>query len=117
MYKIALVILGIDIVVILNIYLTMPKPFLPRMPTSIASNVAFFAASHFAQELAEEADTWGTTEELVCRLKNSDRKFGFGKFVGTDGGIHVGIEREPFVQALDLSRGLRRRSKWKFWQS
>lgn len=112
MYKIAVVVLCIDIVVVLNIYLRMPNPFLPRMPTNIASNVAFFAASHFAQELAEEADTCSTPEELVGRLKKGDRRFGFGKFVGTDGGIHIGIEREPFVYSLGDSRGTRRRSRW-----
>jgi Protein of unknown function (DUF3433) len=116
MYKIALAILCIDILVVLNIYLRMRKPFLPRMPTSIASNVAFFAASHFAQELAEEAETCTRPEEVVSRLKKADMRFGFGKFVGTDGGIHVGIEREPFVQALGSSRGIRSRSRWKFWQ-
>lgn len=114
MYKIALVILGIDLVVVLNIYLRMPKPFLPRMPTSIASNVAFFAASRFAQELAEMADTCATPEELIRYLKDRDRKIGFGRFIGTDGRAHIGIERAPFVQPLDDVEGFRRRSKWKF---
>ena len=117
MYKIALVILCIDILVILNIYLRMPKPFLPRMPTSIASNVAFFAASHFAHELAEEAETCTAPEELVDRLKNTDRRFGFGKFIGTDGQVHTGIEREPFVHLLRNSEVTRRRFMWKLWQS
>jgi hypothetical protein len=116
MYKIALVILCIDIVVVLNIYLRMPKPFLPRMPTNIASIVSFFAASYFAQELAEEARTCGTPEELVGRLKTSDQRFGFGNFVGTDGGFHVGIEREPFVHSLDDGQGTRRRRQ-KFLQA
>jgi hypothetical protein len=109
MYKIALVILCVDIVVILNIYVRMPKPFLPRMPTNIASIVSFFAASYFAQELAEEAQTCETAEELVGRLRNSDQRFGFGNFVGTDGRCHVGIEREPFVHSLNDSQGTRRR--------
>jgi hypothetical protein len=109
MYKIALVILCIDIIVVLNIYLRMPKPFLPRMPTSIASTVAFFAASYFAQELAEEASTCRTPEGLVGRLKNSDQNFGFGNFIGTDGGVHVGIEREPLVHPLSDSQGRKRR--------
>lgn len=116
MYKIALVILCIDILVILNNYLRMPKPFLPRMPTSIASNVAFFAASHFAHELAEEAETRTAPEELVDRLKNTERSFGFGKFIGTDGQVHTGIERAPFVHLLDNIQNARRRSRWKLWQ-
>jgi hypothetical protein len=117
MYKIALAILCINLAVILNFYLRMPKPFLPRMPTSIASNVAFFAASRFAEELAEEAGTCTTPEELVRHMKKGDKRFGFGRFLGTDGGVHIGIERDPFVQPLDLSGGLRRRSKWSFWRS
>lgn len=117
MYKIALAILCIDVVVILYFYLRMGKPFLARMPTSIASNVAFFAASRFAGELAEEAETHSPPEEVVRRIMNGDRKFGFGRFLGTDGGVHVGIEREPFVQPLNLAQGLRRRAKWNFWRS
>jgi hypothetical protein len=109
MYKIALVILCIDIVVVLNINVRMPKPFLPRMPTNIASFISFFAASYFAQELAEEARTCETPEELVGRLRNSDQRFGFGNFVGTDGRCHVGIEREPLVHSLNDSQGTRRR--------
>lgn len=115
MYKIAILILCIDIVVLLNIYLRMPKPFLPRMPTSIANNVAFFAASHFARELAEEAEAGATPEETVRRLKKSGKRFGFGKFVGTDGAVHVGIEREPFVYPLGNIRTRRLQSRWKFW--
>ena len=109
MYKIALVILCIDIVVVLNFYMRMPKPFLPRIPTNIASIVSLFAASYFAQELAEEARTCRTPEELVGRMNNSDQKFGFGNFVGTDGEFHVGIEREPFLHSLLNSQGTRRR--------
>lgn len=116
MYKIALTILCIDIVVILNIYARMPKPFLPRMPTSLASYIAYFAASHFAQELAEEANTCTTPEKLVHRLRDSDRTFGFGKFIGTDGGVHIGIEREPLVHPLINHASTTRRLKWKFWQ-
>jgi len=109
MYKIALVILCIDIVVVLNFYMRMPKPFLPRIPTNIASIVSLFAASYFAQELAEEARTCRTPEELVGRMNNSDQKFGFGNFVGTDGEFHVGIEREPFLHSLLNRQGTRRR--------
>ncbi|KAF7505916.1 hypothetical protein GJ744_012451 [Endocarpon pusillum] len=117
MYKIAVVILCIDIVIILNIYLRIPKPFLPRMPTSIANNVAFFAASQFAQELGEDTETSLPPEEIVRRLKKSDKRFGFGKFVGTDGAVHVGIEREPLVHSLgNLPTTTRRRLRWKSGQ-
>ncbi len=112
MYKIALLTLCIDLAVIVNIYSRMPKPFLPRMPTSIASNIAFFTASYFAEELAGEADARSRPGEVVRGIKNSDRRFGFGQFLGTDGGVHIGIEREPFLPTLDLSRGLRRRPKF-----
>jgi Protein of unknown function (DUF3433) len=117
MYKLALTIIWIDIAVLLNIYLRMPKPFLPQMPTSIASNLSFFAASHFAQELAEEAETCSRPEDVVNRLARSDKRFGFGRFVGTDGNVHIGIEREPFVHSLGKETNLRPRPKWKLWQT
>lgn len=93
--------------VMLNIYVSMPKPFLPSMLTSIASNVAFFAASHLAQEIASKASLGVTTEEAIRQLKDSERRFGFGKFIGTDGDAHIGIEWEPFVQALNPRQGLK----------
>jgi hypothetical protein len=28
------------------------------------------------------------------------QRYGFGRFIGTDGKAHIGIEREPLVQTL-----------------
>lgn len=97
MFKIAVIILSIDLVVAILVYARISRPFLPRMPTSIASEVAYFAASYTLKELAESGGDPTT-------LEREDSRYAFGKFVGTDGWAHVGIDREPFVQPLRRRR-------------
>ncbi|KAG9757491.1 hypothetical protein KCU73_g4382, partial [Aureobasidium melanogenum] len=60
--------------------------------------VAFFAASHALQDFA-------TTSSMSEKGRNSHikglrRRYGYDKFLGTDGKTHIGIEREPLVQVL-----------------
>jgi len=42
-----------------------------------------------------------TEKERRRWMKWQGYRWAYGKFVGTDGKVHVGIEREPFVQVLD----------------
>jgi hypothetical protein len=98
MFLIAVAILGTYMLVTVTLYVHRPWKVLPRMPTTIASQIAFFAASHGLSDFA-------TTSSMSEKGRNSyikrlRRKYGFGKFVGTDGKGHIGIEREPLVQVL-----------------
>jgi hypothetical protein len=68
------------------------------MPTTPASQMAFFAASHALRDLAETSDM--SEKERNSYLEWSRQRHGFGKLVGTDGNPHIGIERELLVQAL-----------------
>jgi hypothetical protein len=81
------------------LYSHRPWRILPRLPTSIASSIAFFAAGFAVGELK------GTSE-----MSEKDRgewmqwqgyRWGYGRFLGRDGRVHVGVEREPFVALLE----------------
>lgn len=39
-------------------------------------------------------------KERNSHVKGLEQTYGFGRFVGTDGKPHIGIEREPLVQVL-----------------
>ena len=68
------------------------------MPTTIASQIAFFAASHALEDL--KGTSAMTTQGRNRYVESLGSRYGFGRFLGTDGKTHVGIEREPFVQPL-----------------
>lgn len=80
------------------LYVSRPWKILPRMPTTIASQIAFFGASHAVEDL--EGTTAMTVKQRNIYLQNLGIKYGFGRFLGVDGKAHVGIEREPLVQVL-----------------
>jgi len=98
MLFVAVVILAVFFLVTIVLYIRRPWRILPRMPTTLASQIAFFAASHALTDLAE---TSGMSEkERNAYVKGLKQTYGFGRFVGTDGKPHIGIEREPLVQIL-----------------
>jgi hypothetical protein len=82
-------ILGLYIIVAIIVYAHRPGKFLPRMPLTMASDIALFAASKAVAEQEE-------TQELSAVRK----RFGYGRFIGTDGRPHIGVEQAPFVVAL-----------------
>lgn len=83
-------IIGLYIIVAIAVYTRRPGKFLPRMPLTMASDIALFAASKAVTELDED--------EKSTQESGAERKmFGYGSFIGTDGRPHVGIERAPFV--------------------
>ncbi|THX68971.1 hypothetical protein D6D05_09204 [Aureobasidium pullulans] len=104
MFILSIAILGTYILFTVALYVRRPWRILPRMPTTIASQIPFFAASHTLQDFSVISDT-------SERAKSSDvqglrQRYGYGRFIGTDGKAHIGIEREPLVQILtkkDLS--------------
>jgi len=83
-------ILGLYVIVAIAVYTRRPGKFLPRMPLTMASDIALFAASKAVTEI-EAADT------PKHRRENEEQRFGYGSFIGVDGRPHVGVERVPFV--------------------
>ena len=88
-------ILTLYILVAIPLYFSRPKPFLPRLPTTIASVIAYFAASHALLDFRGTSDMNRTSRERHIREK--DREYLFGDYVGTDKKPHTGIERVPFA--------------------
>ncbi|KAI4853290.1 hypothetical protein E4T44_00934 [Aureobasidium sp. EXF-8845] len=98
MFTLSIVILGIYIMFTITLYVRRPWRILPRMPTSIINQIPFFAASHMLQDLATTSPTSG--REQSSNAQGLRQRYGFGRFIGTDGKAHIGIEREPLVQTL-----------------
>ncbi|KAL1625772.1 hypothetical protein SLS54_003244 [Diplodia seriata] len=98
MFIIAETIIGLYIIVATIVYARRPWKFLPRLPTTIASNIAYFAASHAVLDLqGMSAMSAGSRNQQVQQMGH---KYGFGSFIGTDRKAHIGIERQPFFTRL-----------------
>lgn len=99
MFVMAITILALNLVVAVVYYVRRPSRFLPRMPTSIASVLAYMAASHALDELAD---------------RKGDERYRFGKFIGVDGRPHVEIEKAVLTMPLgDTVLPRRRRAEKK----
>lgn len=98
MLVVAIVILAVFISVTMVMFIRRPWRILPRMPTTLASQLIFFAATHALRDLAE---TSGMSEkDRNSQVKGLKQTYGFGRFVGIDEKPQIGIERERLVQLL-----------------
>jgi hypothetical protein len=95
MFIVSDTILCIYVVVAIWVYARRPGQYLARMPTSIAALIALFAASAAVQDMrgTSHLDKKGRAKHL----EHLDSRYGFGSFIGGDGGVHIGIEKVPLV--------------------
>jgi hypothetical protein len=108
MFIIAEVILCIYTVVAVFVYIRRPGQYLARLPTSIASMIALFAASSAVQDL--QGTSHLDKKERAKHLAAIDSRYGYGSYVGAgDGRIHVGIEKTPFVKTRSKTTWFERR--------
>ncbi|KAF2815848.1 uncharacterized protein BDZ99DRAFT_471166 [Mytilinidion resinicola] len=108
MFIISEAILGTYIIVSILVYLRRPGKYLARMPTSIASIVALFAASLAVRDFRGTAHMSKRKRERY--LYQLDQRYGYGTFVGTDGRVHIGIEKQPFVRTSNVPGLIQRRT-------
>ncbi|KAK1718589.1 uncharacterized protein CLUP02_07930 [Colletotrichum lupini] len=114
-FIISLSVLALNIVVAITLYGFTIKHFLPRMPTTIGSILAYLAPSRAVREY-EWPDSAGSgdSKDGPRGRKNGrgsgtggiDKQaptFSFGRYVGDDGRAHVGIEVDPYVVPVKLS--------------
>ncbi|EME82433.1 uncharacterized protein MYCFIDRAFT_40224 [Pseudocercospora fijiensis CIRAD86] len=87
-------ILGLYMITTIWFYARRPWRVLPRLPSTIASNIAYFAASRALVDLSRR------NAEDAKDLRQS-WTWSYGTFLGVDGKAHVGIERDPYVLAPD----------------
>ena len=104
MFTISMTILCLQLVVAILYYANRPKRFLPRMPTSIGSIIAFVSASRALEDFGPEKEKDGENEE---------RRYGYGRLVGTDGRTRVGIEKQRYVVPLKSQNpDVKKRRRW-----
>ncbi|GJN85798.1 hypothetical protein PLIIFM63780_009372 [Purpureocillium lilacinum] len=86
---ITLAVLSINVIVSVLFYARTTAFVLPRMPTSIGSILAYIAPSRVV------------TAPSSGGLGRQNRTYSFGRYVGVDGSVHVGIELDPRVVPID----------------
>ncbi|CZT49573.1 uncharacterized protein RSE6_10441 [Rhynchosporium secalis] len=103
MFIMALILLGLQLIVAVLYYTHRPRRFLSRMPTSIASIIAFVAASRAVEDFDDNS-----------RIDKSsgEQRYAYGRFIGTDGKTHVGIDRHRLVVPLKSQNPAVKRKRW-----
>ncbi|KAF2705868.1 hypothetical protein K504DRAFT_459953 [Pleomassaria siparia CBS 279.74] len=96
MFAIAEGILCTYAVVAILVFIRRPGKYLARLPICIASIVALFAASAAIQDMASTSRL--DEKERRQHLKQLGSRYGYGSYVGSDGRVHIGIEKAPFVR-------------------
>ncbi|KAM0240523.1 hypothetical protein ACHAPO_002424 [Fusarium lateritium] len=82
-------ILALNSVVAILFYSRAVPFVLPRLPTTLGSTLAYVASSRIAGPAYRAAPG------------NSSRTFSFGRYIGRDGEVHIGIEMDPHVVPVD----------------
>ncbi|KAF4345269.1 hypothetical protein FBEOM_771 [Fusarium beomiforme] len=88
-FIITMTILALNTVVASLFYVKTAAFALPRMPTTLGAVVAYFAPSRLATAAYRDAPG------------HSSRTLSFGRYIGMDGKVHVGIEADPHVVPID----------------
>ncbi|PUU73735.1 hypothetical protein B9Z19DRAFT_1094473 [Tuber borchii] len=99
-FYIAVAILGFQLIAGTIIFVT-PRRFLPRFPYTLASEISFF---HASSALSDVAGTANMNSAMRSRhLKRLGGRYGYGRFKGWDGEMHVGIERMGLIEGYTES--------------
>jgi hypothetical protein len=108
MFIIAEAILCTYAIVAMLVYARRPGQYLARMPTSVASVIALFAASSLVQDMRDTSNL--DKKERAKFFEDLNQYYGYGSFVGGDDGrVHIGIEKNPFVRSRSMTGWLENR--------
>ncbi|RMJ19872.1 hypothetical protein CDV36_000499 [Fusarium kuroshium] len=88
-FIITMTVLALNIVVASIFYIRAVAFVLPRMPTTIGSVLAYIAPSRLV------------SSGLKGMPGQNDRTLSFGRYVGVDGKVHIGIELDPHVVRIE----------------
>lgn len=102
LFIISEIILSIYIIVSIIIYFRRPGRYLARIPVTIGAVIALFAASAAVKDM-EGSSTFSARERRKY-LEDLDCRYGYGSYVGGDGGVHVGVEKVPYVRKMEHTR-------------
>ena len=96
MFYIAVIVLGFQIIAGAIIYASRPRCFLPRFPYNLVSEISFF---HKSSALSDVTGTADMSSDMRSRhLKGLGWTYGYGRFRGSDGKEHVGVERMSLIK-------------------
>ena len=99
MFYIAVSILVFQLIAGTIIFGWAPRPFLPRFPYNLASEISFFYAS---SALSDVAGTANMSSAMRSRhLKRLGGTYGYGRFKGSDSKTHIGIERMSLISSYE----------------
>ncbi|KAL8917668.1 MAG: hypothetical protein Q9172_005731 [Xanthocarpia lactea] len=84
MFVVSIVLIALNLIMAVLYYAKRPPKMLEEMPTTIASILKLVEGSGLAMETAD------------AKIR-AEWQIGYGRYVGTDGKPHIGIERKPFV--------------------
>ncbi|PUU79494.1 hypothetical protein B9Z19DRAFT_1125088 [Tuber borchii] len=105
MFYIAVIILGFQLVTGAIIFASRPRRFLPRFPYNLVSEISFF---HTSSALSDVAGTANMSSAMRGRhLRGLGWTYGYGRFRGSDGEEHIGIERMSLIR--DYKEAMHRR--------
>ncbi|KAF4975199.1 hypothetical protein FZEAL_7984 [Fusarium zealandicum] len=90
-FIITMTVLALNSVVAFIFYIRAVAFVLPRMPTTIGSVLAYIAPSRLASSGSKHVPGQG------------DRTLSFGRYLGLDGEVHLGIELDPHVVRIEPS--------------
>ncbi|KAK1778237.1 hypothetical protein QBC45DRAFT_168921 [Copromyces sp. CBS 386.78] len=109
-YLLSVVILCLIAAVLIWVYLAQSVAYLPRLPSTLGSVIAYAAASRAVREYGADVGLDGESWPRKA-LKTT---YSFGRYLGVDGKFHIGIEMDPFVAPIDGTT-LNRTSTVKSW--
>ena len=96
MFYIAVVILGFQLIAGVIIFALTPRRFLPRFPYNLVSEIGFFYSSNALSDLAGTANMSSAMRSR--HLRRLGGTYGYGRFRGSDGKSHIGIERMSLIR-------------------
>jgi hypothetical protein len=89
-FVVSVAILGPYILVTIWLCVRRPGNFLPRLPTTLASIMAYVAPSNALKYMSvHDGDD--------DRVESTRWKWGYGSYIGPDGNKHVGVERKEWL--------------------
>ncbi|KAL3426519.1 hypothetical protein PVAG01_00028 [Phlyctema vagabunda] len=91
MCKATVAILAVHLISAVWYYCNRPRRFLPRMPTSIATVIAYTFPSRASYSISR----------VLSKEAEQEEKYAYGRFIGVDGKTHVGIGRQRYVVPLE----------------
>ena len=105
LFYIATALLGFSAIASVITFTARPKRFLPRLPNTLAAEIGFFYASEAVEDTAGTAHMTSAMREK--HLAKLGWEYGYGKFIGKDGKLHLGVERMGPIDDFKEASGTR----------